>query len=114
MLMCLKRIIPEGLFLPHNLCFCFASRGDSVSASHCGHSTRTSGDTGTVTWDYSHPELSGLFHGLHRMVFWVEIHLSAFRSSGFKFDTLAEQALCTLRVINGKLVQPLLWESEVV
>lgn len=97
-LICLKIITLEGLFLAHNLCFCFASRGDSVSASHCGHSTRTSSDTGTVTWHYSDPELPGWFHKLHR----VEMHLRGFGSFDLNFDTLAERALCTHRVINCK------------
>lgn len=72
LMVCLKRIISEGLLLTYSLCCSSVLRGDSVSASHCGHSTRSSGDTSTVTWDYSDPELSGLFHGLHRMISWLK------------------------------------------
>jgi len=91
--MCLKRIIFEGLLLTYNLCCRFVLRGDSVSASHCRHSTRSSGDTSTVTWDYSDPELSGLFHGLHRTVFWVQINLTGFKSFGLNL-THCQNELC--------------------
>lgn len=90
---CLKRVIFEGLLLTYNLCCCFVSRGDSVSASHSGHSTRSSGDTSTVTWDYSDSELSGLFHGLHRIVFWVQINLTGFKSLGLNL-THCQNKLC--------------------
>lgn len=64
-----------------NALFCCLRR-DSISACYCGHSTRSSGDASIVTWDYSDPEFSGVFHGLHRIVSWVQINLFVFRSLG--------------------------------